>query len=68
MFVIVLVSLIWMHVAIRLMERRKYPQLAEETQLSDLPDTPVQTSRVSQGARAAGSSFQAARATQQRFN
>lgn len=41
MFIIVAVSFVWMHVAIRLMERRKYPQLAEETQLSDLPEEPV---------------------------
>lgn len=41
LFVIVLVSTIWMHVAIRLMERRKYPHLAEEKHLSDVPETPV---------------------------
>ena len=43
MFVLVLVSLIWMHVAIRLMERRKYPQLAQETDLSDLPEQPLRS-------------------------
>ena len=41
MFVIVLISLIWMHVAIRRMEVRKYPELAEEKYLSDVPDQPV---------------------------
>jgi NNP family nitrate/nitrite transporter-like MFS transporter len=46
MFVIVLVSLIWMHVAIRLMERRKYPQLTRETDLSDLPNQPVRIEHV----------------------
>ncbi|MBK1669987.1 MFS transporter [Rhodovibrio sodomensis] len=66
MFVIVLISLIWMHVAIRLMERRKYPQLARETQLSDLPDRPVKARHVASGARAAGGSVQSARATRQR--
>lgn len=40
MFVIVLVSMIWMHLAIRAMEKRKYPQLAREDELSDLPDRP----------------------------
>jgi NNP family nitrate/nitrite transporter-like MFS transporter len=42
LFGIVLVSLIWMHVAIRLMERRRYPELIKETELSDLPEEPVQ--------------------------
>jgi MFS transporter, NNP family, nitrate/nitrite transporter len=41
MFVIVLVSTIWMHVAIRRMERRKFPQLADEKHLSDVPDGPI---------------------------
>jgi len=41
MFVIVLVSTIWMHVAIGRMERRKYPGLADERHLSDVPDEPV---------------------------
>jgi len=56
MFVLVLVSLIWMHVAIRLMERRKYPQLARETDLSDLPDQPVRIAEADGGGsrRAAG--------------
>jgi NNP family nitrate/nitrite transporter-like MFS transporter len=66
MFVIVAISLVWMHVAIRLMERRKYPQLARETELSDLPDRPVKARAVASGARAAGGSVQAARATRQR--
>ena len=49
LFVIVAISFIWMHVAIRLMERRKYPQLARETQLSDLPDQPIRISAVGAG-------------------
>ena len=40
MFAIVLVSTVWMHVAIRLMERRRHPGLADERYLSDVPDTP----------------------------
>ena len=40
MFIIVLVSTIWMHLAIRAMEKRKYPQLAREDELSDLPEQP----------------------------
>jgi len=47
MFVIVLVSTIWMHVAIRKMEQRKYPQLADERNLSDMPDTPFPASQAS---------------------
>jgi NNP family nitrate/nitrite transporter-like MFS transporter len=42
LFAIVLISTIWMHVAIRLMERRKYPHLVEEKHLSDVPEAPVE--------------------------
>lgn len=41
LFVIVAISTVWMHVAIRRMERRKHPQLAEERWLSDVPEAPV---------------------------
>jgi MFS transporter, NNP family, nitrate/nitrite transporter len=41
MFVIVGVSTIWMHVAIRRMERAKYPEMARDTFLSDMPSKPV---------------------------
>lgn len=41
LFALVAVSTIWMHVAIRLMERKKYPELAEEKFLSDVPDEPL---------------------------
>jgi MFS transporter, NNP family, nitrate/nitrite transporter len=41
MFVIVLISTLWMHTAIRRMEHRRYPQLAGEKYLSDVPDKPV---------------------------
>ena len=40
LFAIVLVSTVWMHVAIRLMERRRHPALVEERYLSDVPDVP----------------------------
>ncbi len=40
LFAVVLVSLIWMHGAIRIMERRRHPALAEERDLSDLPEKP----------------------------
>ena len=40
MFVIVAVSTVWMHVAIRLMERRRHPALADERYLSDVPEKP----------------------------
>ena len=41
MFVIVGVSTVWMHLAIRRMERAKYPELAAETHLSDVPPEPL---------------------------
>ncbi len=41
MFVIVAVSTIWMHVAIRKMERARIPELADGRYLSDVPDAPV---------------------------
>ena len=44
LFVIVFVSTVWMHVAIRRMERRRHPGLAGERYLSDVPDEPVVTS------------------------
>ena len=40
MFALVLVSTLWMHVAIRLMERRRHPGLSEERYLSDVPGVP----------------------------
>ncbi len=41
MFAIVAISLIWMHVAIRRMERAKYPEITRDTHLSDVPQEPV---------------------------
>ncbi len=40
LFGIVLVSTVWMHVAIRRMERARHPALAEEVYLSDVPHEP----------------------------
>ena len=40
LFALVGVSTVWMHVAIRRSEAKRYPQLARETQLSDLPEQP----------------------------
>ncbi len=37
MFVIVAVSMIWMHLAIRAMDRKAHPELAKNTHLSDVP-------------------------------
>lgn len=42
LFAIVAVSTVWMHVAIRLMEKRRHPALADERYLSDVPDHPVE--------------------------
>jgi len=52
MFVLVLVSTIWMHVAIRRMEHARHPGLADEKYLSDVPEAPLSQSR--SGARDAG--------------
>ncbi len=41
LFALVAVSTVWMHVAIRLMERKKYPELAEDKFLSDVPNQPA---------------------------
>lgn len=41
LFVIVAVSNVWMHVAIRRMEKRRHPGLADERYLSDVPEQPV---------------------------
>jgi len=41
MFALVAVSTIWMHVAIRRMEKRRYPALEQEKYLSDVPEQPL---------------------------
>jgi len=40
LFAIVAISLVWMHVAVRRMERRRHPELAGDRDLSDVPDQP----------------------------
>lgn len=63
LFAIVAVSTIWMHVAIRRMERERHPALAAETHLSDVPDAPLPKPAVAaQTARAP--SLHAARAAE----
>ncbi|WP_136656671.1 nitrate/nitrite transporter [Nitratireductor sp. XY-223] len=42
MFVLVAVSTVWMHVAIRRMEKRRHPALGAEKYLSDVPDRPLE--------------------------
>ncbi len=45
MFVIVAISVIWMHLAIRKMDRENFPELRQETSLSDVPtEVPAQAS------------------------
>jgi NNP family nitrate/nitrite transporter-like MFS transporter len=41
LFVLVAVSTVWMHVAIRRMERARYPALHDEKYLSDVPEQPA---------------------------
>jgi NNP family nitrate/nitrite transporter-like MFS transporter len=41
LFALVAVSTVWMHIAIRIMERKKFPELAEEKFLSDVPEQPA---------------------------
>ncbi len=52
MFVLVAVSTIWMHVAIRRMERKRHPALGEEKYLSDVPDKPLPKPLAEGGKRA----------------
>jgi NNP family nitrate/nitrite transporter-like MFS transporter len=59
LFVIVAVSTIWMHVAIRRMERARHPALAEEKYLSDVPHEPHPAPEI-RVRRAAGSASQPA--------
>ncbi len=41
MFVLVAVSTVWMHIAIRRMERSRHPVLHDEKYLSDVPEAPL---------------------------
>jgi NNP family nitrate/nitrite transporter-like MFS transporter len=55
MFVLVAVSTIWMHVAIRRMERARHPGLEAEKYLSDVPEKPLgKPQRAQQGKTATG--------------
>jgi NNP family nitrate/nitrite transporter-like MFS transporter len=55
MFVLVAVSTIWMHVAIRRMERGRHPGLEAEKYLSDVPEKPLGKPQAdTQGKAAAG--------------
>ena len=49
LFVIVAISTVWMHVAIRHMERGRHPALADEKYLSDVPDQPLDAPSAEQG-------------------
>lgn len=55
MFVLVAVSTIWMHIAIRRMERARHPGLEAEKYLSDVPEKPLGKPKAApQGKAAAG--------------
>ena len=41
LFIIVAVSTVWMHIAIRRMEHARHPGLEQEKYLSDVPETPL---------------------------
>ncbi len=43
LFVLVMVSTVWMHLAIRKAEHRRHPQLLGDRDLSDLPEKPYST-------------------------
>ena len=54
-FVMVAVMTVWMHVAIRRMERRRHPGLEEEKFLSDVPDQPLDAPQPRERATSTGS-------------
>ncbi len=49
LFVIVAISTVWMHIAIRRMERGRHPALADEKYLSDVPEQPLDAPSAEQG-------------------
>ena len=53
MFVLVAISTIWMHVAIRRMEHGRHPGLEAEKYLSDVPDKPLGKPQAEQQGKAA---------------
>jgi len=61
LFALVAVSFVWMHLAIRAMERRRYPALAEERYLSDVPEAPHPAPKAGQGASGGDTRHPAAR-------
>ncbi len=53
MFVLVAISTVWMHVAIRRMERARHPGLEAEKYLSDVPEKPLGKPKAAQQGKAA---------------
>lgn len=60
MFVLVAVSTIWMHVAIRRMERVRHPGLEAEKYLSDVPEKPLGKPQTGQQGKAAAGNLKPA--------
>lgn len=60
MFVLVAVSTIWMHVAIRRMEHARHPSLQHEKYLSDVPDEPLAKPQSAKQRKPAASSLKPA--------
>lgn len=60
MFVLVAVSTIWMHVAIRRMERARHPGLEGEKYLSDVPEKPFGKPQADQQGKTAASKLKPA--------
>ena len=60
MFVLVAVSTIWMHVAIRRMERARHPGLEGEKYLSDVPEKPFGKPQTDQQGKTAASKLKPA--------
>ena len=60
MFILVAVSTIWMHVAIRRMEHARHPGLQHEKYLSDVPDEPLAKPQSAKQRRPAASSLKPA--------
>jgi len=55
LFLLVAISTVWMHVAIRRMERLRHPGLEGERDLSDLPDAPYEAASTGQPQAGRGS-------------
>ncbi len=61
MFILVAVSTIWMHIAIRRMERQRHPGLEHEKYLSDVPEQPVAKPALAGNESAASAAIQQAK-------